>query len=218
MNEAFWHERWARNEIGFHLNEVNPYLLRYWPSLGLPGRARVLVPLCGKSLDMAWLLGQGFAVLGVELSEKAVRAFFDEQGLVPEVEPAGAFLRFRAGALEILCGDIFALTAEQVSGCTAVYDRAALIALPPDARARYAGHLGELLQAPARQLLITIEYPQEQMDGPPFCVAEAEVSSLYGPGWQITRLLREDVLQQNRKFLERGLGRLEECVYRLERR
>lgn len=80
MNEAFWHERWARNEIGFHLGEVNPYLLRHWPSLALPNGARVLVPLCGKSLDMAWLVEQGFTVVGVELSEKAVRAFLTSNG------------------------------------------------------------------------------------------------------------------------------------------
>ena len=58
MDEAFWQRRWARNEIGFHLNEVNPYLRRHWPSLKLAQGARVLVPLCGKSLDMAWLADQ----------------------------------------------------------------------------------------------------------------------------------------------------------------
>lgn len=218
MNEAFWHERWARNEIGFHLGEVNPYLLRHWPSLALPNGARVLVPLCGKSLDVAWLVEQGFAVVGVELSEKAVRAFFDEQRLVPQVERRGAFQRFVAGRLEILCGDVFALGAAELEGCVAIYDRAALIALPLALRQRYVDHLTSLMPTGAELLLVTVEYDQAEMSGPPFSVPQQEVVQLYAGRWQLELLARHDVLQQNWKFLQRGLSRLEECVYRMRRR
>ena len=112
MHEDFWQARWARNEIGFHLREVNPYLQRHWPELGLVPGAQVLVPLCGKSLDMAWLAEQGYRVLGVELAESAVIAFFAEQELTPQRSISyGAFRRYRAGAVELLCGDFFALQA-----------------------------------------------------------------------------------------------------------
>mgnify|MGYP006186955445 CR=1 FL=1 len=137
MHEDFWQERWARNEIGFHLREVNPYLQRHWPDLGLAAGAQVLVPLCGKSLDMAWLAGQGYRVLGVELAESAVIAFFAEQELTPEVDQYGAFRRYRAGAVELLCGDFFALQAADVAACAGLYDRAALIALPQEMRSSY---------------------------------------------------------------------------------
>ncbi len=180
MDAAFWHRRWHKAETAFHQTEVNPWLQRYFPPL-LDGPARVLVPLCGKSLDMLWLVARGCQVLGVELSEIAVQAFFDEQGLEPEICQQGAFQRYRAGALEIWCGDFFALTAADLAHCTHLYDRAALVALPPEMRRRYAAHLA-LLPAGCRGLLITLDYPQQQMEGPPFAVPEPEIRQLLA-GW-----------------------------------
>ena len=141
MQPEFWQDRWASNQIGFHQREVNPYLQRHWPVLGLPVVVKVLVPLCGKSLDLLWLAGQGHQVLGIELSQTAVEDFFSEQQLAPEVSDAGAFKVYRAGAIELWCGDFFALTARDVADCAALYDRAALIALPPPMRERYGAHL-----------------------------------------------------------------------------
>jgi len=135
MEPKFWQERWARNQIGFHLPEVNPYLLRYWPSLTLAQGAKVLVPLCGKSLDLMWLASNGYHVLGVELSEQAVDAFFREQNLTPRITWHGVFKVYQADLIEIWCGDFFALDAGALADCTALYDRAALIALPPLKRA-----------------------------------------------------------------------------------
>jgi thiopurine S-methyltransferase len=218
MHEEFWHARWARNEIGFHLGEVNPWLRRYWPALQLPPGSRVLVPLCGKSLDLAWLVAQGQQVLGVELSALAVEAFFAEQGLPCDVEVQGAFRRYRAGALQLWCGDFFALTAADVADCVALYDRAALIALPPALRQRYAGHLAAILPAACQGLLISLDYPAEEMDGPPFPVPESEVHALLGPGWEIEQLAQADVLAQNARFAERGLSALQESLYRLRKR
>ena len=134
MDEDFWQQRWARNEIGFHLNEVNPYLQQFWPALNVAPGAQVLVPLCGKSLDMLWLAEQGYRVLGVELAQAAVEAFFSEQGLVADIDQVGAFRRYRSGAIEVLCGDFFSLTAADLLECRALYDRAALIALPAPMR------------------------------------------------------------------------------------
>lgn len=217
MDEGFWQQRWARNEIGFHLKEVNPYLQRYWPTLPSNTGARVLVPLCGKSLDMAWLADQGFSVLGVELSERAVEDFFSERQLIADVTIQGAFKIYRSGALEIRCGDFFALSREDVANCQLLYDRAALIALPEAMRARYVAHLGRILLSGCQGLLITLDYDQAQMAGPPFAVGDAEVQQSLGPDWRIEQLERVDVLNGNWKYLQRGLTRLDELCYRLER-
>lgn len=219
MHEDFWQERWARNEIGFHLREVNPYLQRHWPDLGLAAGAQVLVPLCGKSLDMAWLAGLGYRVLGVELAESAVIAFFAEQELTPEVDQYGAFRRYRAGAVELLCGDFFALQAADVADCSGLYDRAALIALPEGMRERYAAHLAAILPSGCAGLLVTLDYPQAEMSGPPFAVDEALVAQLLTEQqWACELLEQADVLGQNWRFLQRGLTRLDERAYRLRKR
>lgn len=217
MNEEFWQERWARDEIGFHLKDVNPYLRRHWPALDVATGSAVLVPLCGKSLDLAWLAGQGLRVIGVELSEKAVEAFFVEHELEPEIVQRGEFKVYRSGAIELYCGDLFAMTAEDVQDCRALYDRAALIALPDEMRRRYVAHLTAILPAGCAALLVTLDYPQEQMDGPPFAISDALVHELYGAHWRVELLEEVDALQGNWKFIERGLNRLDERSYRLQR-
>ncbi|MCJ0972482.1 thiopurine S-methyltransferase [Pseudomonas sp. PS1] len=218
MDAGFWHRRWSRNEIGFHLNKVNPYLQSHWPGLELGLGARVLVPLCGKSLDMAWLAAQGFEVLGIELSEKAAADYYAEQGSQPEIDQRGAYRRFRAGGVEILCGDFFSLTTADVTGCAAFYDRAALIALPPDMRQRYVRHLAGLFASGGAGLLVTLDYEQSEMDGPPFAVSDGEVRQSLASDWEIRLLAQADVLDGNWKFLQRGLTRLDERCYHLIRR
>lgn len=217
MEEAFWQARWAQGQIGFHLQEVNPYLQQHWPSLSIAPGSQVLVPLCGKSLDMAWLAGQGLRVLGVELAERAVEDFFAEQGLQPEVEQQGVLRLYRAARVEIYCGDFFNVQAEHVAGCTALYDRAALIALPETMRARYVEHLAAILPGNCRGLLVSLEYAQEEMSGPPFSVSQAEIDARLSPYWQIELLARHDVLNENWRFLQRGLSSLHESIYRLQR-
>ena len=218
MQPEFWHKKWDSNQIGFHQPEVNAYLQRHWPALAIPAQARVLVPLCGKSLDLLWLAGQGHQVLGIELSEKAVEDFFGEQHLQPEVSEEGAFKVYRAGAIELWCGDVFALKADDVADCTALYDRAALIALPAAMREQYAAHLLSILPKGLQGLLITLDYDQAQMPGPPFAVPDAEVQRLLGNEWQIEKLEQQDVLGESWKFLQAGVTRLEERVYRVSSR
>jgi thiopurine S-methyltransferase len=216
MEPKFWQERWARNQIGFHLPEVNPYLQRHWAASAKG--ARVLVPLCGKSLDLMWLASQGSRVMGVELSEQAVEAFFSEQNLTPRVTERGAFKVYQADSIEIWCGDFFALDAEALADCTALYDRAALIALPPLMRAQYAEHLNACLRAGCQGLLITLDYDQTQKAGPPFAVTDDEVQVLLGSQWALEMLEERDILGESWKFTQAGGTRLEERVYRLIKR
>ncbi|AXP02195.1 thiopurine S-methyltransferase [Pseudomonas fluorescens] len=217
MEPEFWHKHWSSNQIGFHLPEVNPYLQRFWPQLGLAQGSRVLVPLCGKSLDLLWLAHQGYSVLGVELSEKAATDFFLEHELEPSVSEEGAFKVFRAEGVEIRCGDFFALSAADVADCAALYDRAALIALPVAMRERYAVHLQKIMPA-CVGLLITLDYNQDEMPGPPFSVGNDEVLRLLGNVWRLEVLQEQDVLGESWKFLQAGVKRLDERVYRISSR
>ena len=212
MEPSFWHQRWENNKIGFHLGQVNPYLVRYWPDLGLHAGSRVFVPLCGKSLDMLWLAEQGHDVIGVEISPIAVRAFFDENSLQPEVSQAGAFEIWSVDQITILLGDYFELQPAQLGEVEAVYDRASLIALPEEMREDYVEHLNALCPAMPR-LLITLDYDQARMDGPPFAVSQEEVRELYHDRSSLVMLEANDVLADNERFREQGLDRLVEAVW-----
>ena len=214
MEPAFWQKRWADNQIGFHQARVNPFLQEYWPQLQLAPGSRVLVTLCGKSLDLAWLAAQGHRVLGVELSRQAVEAFFREHGLQPQVAQQGAFEVWRSGDVELWCGDFFALRVEDVADCVALYDRAALIALPPHMRARYMRLLSQALPAGAG-LLLTLDYQQELLAGPPFSVADDEVRRGFA-GWQVEALDEQEVIGESPRFLEAGVKSLIERVYRVK--
>lgn len=218
MEPQFWHERWAINQIGFNQSEVNPYLQKFWPELNLKPGERVLVPLCGKTIDMRWLIQQGLNVVGVELSEKAVQDFFSEGGVEPRVEVRGQFKVYSVEACEIWCGDFFALKARDIGNCSALYDRAALIALPAEMRWRYVECLNRILPADCRGLLISLDYEQSEIAGPPFSVPEEEVMQLFSPEWRVKLIVDEDVLHKSRKFLEAGASRLIETAYRMFRR
>ena len=217
MQPEFWHDRWERNQIGFHLDKANAYLQRLWPTVGLEQGSRVLVPLCGKSLDLSWLAANGYEVLGIELSQTAVEQFFHEQQIKPDIRQQGAFTVYEAGPITLLCGDFFALTAEDVAQCRGLYDRAAIIALPPEMRETYVRHLGNILAQGCKGLLIALDYDQSQMSGPPFSVPDAEVQRLMAPDWSLETLEEADVLGQEWKFLKSGVTRLDERVYRLSK-
>lgn len=218
MDPGFWRQRWQDNEIGFHQAEPTPLLQKHWPAVGAPAGGKVFVPLAGKSLDMLWFAAQGHRVLGVELSPLAVTQFFDEHALQPEIFETRYGTHHRAGDIELICGDAFALDAAILADCSAVFDRAALIALPPALRERYVGELHPRLPAECRGLLITLEYPQHEKAGPPFSVAEAEVRERYGPEWSVELLERRDILASQPRFVEEGVTALDTCVYRLSRR
>ena len=217
MQAEFWLQRWREGRTGFHCEETSPLLQAHWPSLALPAGSRVFVPLAGKSRDMLWLASQGYRVLAVELSPLAVEQFFNENDLHPTMTESSAGRHYAAGPIEIVCGDFFDIDNQTVSDCAAVYDRAALIALPAEMRRRYAARLSDMLASRSRMLLVTLEYTQSEMDGPPFSVVAGEVRSLYAQGWQITQLEQRDILSEQPDLAARGLSALRTTVYRLQR-
>ena len=215
MQHDFWHQRWELNQIGFHCDEVNPYLQRFWPTLTIGPGSRVFVPLCGKSRDLLWLLAQGYTVAGVELSPTAVAAFFAENHLQPTVRRQGKFLVYEVDGLQVFCGDFFELSAVELGPIAAIYDRAALVALPPEMRLDYVAHLSTLLEPEQQILLVCFDYAQHEMPGPPFSVPDQEIELLYGHWCQIDLLTSDDALHREPHFKARGLARLSELVYRL---
>ena len=177
MEPEFWHARWKEGRTGFHEGKPNVFLARHDDVLG--PHTTVLVPLAGKSVDMLHLAGLGHQVLGVELSEQAVTDFFNDNGLDATTTQVGAYDVWTAGPITVLVGDFFALTPDFMAGVTALYDRAAIVALPSEMRERYAAHLRALMPAGATGLVVTFDYPQDLMDGPPFAVTSAELRKLY---------------------------------------
>jgi len=217
MDANFWKQRWQEGQIGFHRTEVMPLLQAHWAALSLPPGSRVLVPLAGKSLDMHWLAAQGHRVLGVELSPLAVQQFFDEAGLQPRQHRSRYGEHFIAGPVEIIQGDAFDLDAALLADVAGLYDRAALIALPPPLRQHYRDTVYAALPGGCQGLLITLEYPQAEKSGPPFSVEAREVGQLFAAPWQADLLERRDILGQEPRFRAEGVTALATAVYRLRK-
>jgi len=192
METSFWRQKWENNEIAFHQSEANPLLVKYFTELSLAKGRRVFVPFCGKTLDIPWLLSNGYRVAGAELSKIAVEQLFAELGVEPRISRVGAADRYSAENIEIFVGDIFDLSSETLGSIDAIYDRAALVALPEEMRIRYTAHLTEITNR-APQLLITFEYDQSAMEGPPFSVSNEEVNELYGASYDLTLIASTDV-------------------------
>ncbi|MFC7053096.1 thiopurine S-methyltransferase [Hansschlegelia quercus] len=192
MDADFWRARWREGRLGWHRADVNPLLARHLPALGLAPGARIFMPLCGKSRDIHWLLGEGFCVAGCELVETAVEQLFEELGVAPTIEDRGRLKLYRAEGVDIVVGDIFDLDAETLGRVEAVYDRAALVALPPETRKRYAAHVAAAT-ACAPQILVTYVYDQSLIGGPPFSVTDEEVRALYAGAYDVTLLESADV-------------------------
>ena len=213
MNNEFWLQRWQENKIGFHKSGVNPLLEQFLPQVSAkPGRT--LLPLCGKSQDLAWFLAQGHQVVGVDISEIAARSFSREQGIPFNVFNEPPFTVFRGERITYYVGDFFNFKADR-GQFDLVYDRAALIALPPNKRLEYVRDLKSLLAPGGAMLLISLEYDSRKMEGPPFSVPESEVRSLF-LDFTIDKLHEHDCLDEEARFKERGLDWMKEVVYRIK--
>jgi thiopurine S-methyltransferase len=217
LEPEFWHERWRAGQIAFHQSTVDRYLSRYWPELGLASDSRVFVPLCGKSLDLLWLLERGHGVTGIELSAVALESFCMEHGIPAKRRLVDGFDVYESVNLQLYRGDFFTLTPELLGPAAAVYDRAALISWRPELRAAYVDHATALTSPGTQTLLVTLEYAQAQMKGPPFSVVADEVERLYARNHAIQQLSRQDILASEPRFRARGVTALDEVCYRLTR-
>jgi thiopurine S-methyltransferase len=192
MDGSFWHRKWERNEIAFHEREANPLLVTYFDDLSLPEGSRVFLPLCGKTLDIHWLLSHGYRVAGSELSKIAVEQLFSELGVEPDVTVIGQVSRYSSNNIDIFVGDIFSSSRSVLGRIDAIYDRVALVALSEPLRDRYAAHLIEITDR-APQLLISYDYDQRLLDGPQFAVSNEEVGRHYRDSYDLKLLAREDI-------------------------
>ena len=217
VDKQHWLDRWRENRIGFHEAGVNRHLQACLPNLGLAAGSCVFMPLCGKAHDIAWLAAQGFEVIGIELSELAIEAFFEEQSLAFERFDSDRFGVYEAERITLLQGDFFDLRNDDLGACSFVYDRAALIAMSASERPRYYRHMLSITPAVAGMLLITMDYEQSEMQGPPFAVPDAEIRRYYEETFSITLLHCEDIIDERPRWRQAGLSKLVESVYRLDR-
>ncbi|MGB3397091.1 MAG: thiopurine S-methyltransferase [Nitrospira sp.] len=192
MDAQFWHDRWAKNEIGFHKSEANPFLVKYVHELALNKGNRVFLPLCGKTLDIPWLLSNGYRIVGSELSAIAIDQLFSSLGVTPTITKNGRIAHYYANNIDIFVGDLFDVTRTMLGPVDAIYDRAALVALPDTIRSRYTAHLTDITNH-APQLLICYEYDQRAAEGPPFSISHEEVRRHYADQYQLTLLTSEEV-------------------------
>ncbi|TAN05528.1 MAG: thiopurine S-methyltransferase [Rhodanobacteraceae bacterium] len=222
MNAEYWLQRWREGRTGWHHDKVMPLLEKHWPTLNVPRGARVLVPLCGKSLDMLWLAQQGLQVLGVDLSPVALETFLTDNQLHARGRAQAGSTHYEVtnppgGGIELVNGDVFSVAGAVLGACHAFYDRAALIALPAADRERLAGEVYATLAPAARGLLITLDYPEGEMQGPPFSVDESEVHRLFDARWTVRQLERRDILASQPSFRDNGVSALHTAVYALLR-
>jgi len=217
-DNQLWLQSWRDKQIDFHQLKVNPLLARFWPGLKLARGSRVFVPLCGKSLDMLWLAGQGCQVIGVELSPIAVRDFFRENGLQPSKRRVGKFSLWEAGAISILCGDYFSLNKSDLGQIDTVYDRAALTALPEETRRLYVAHSKRIVPETAEVFLLTIEDAEEDETLKQALGVGEEIKRLYEQDFDIDLAHVESVFESDPESSDHTPMRVEYKVYRLSSR
>lgn len=218
MQPNFWHDKWDTQQIGFHLSAVNPLLIQYWSQLRLTAATQVFVPLCGKSLDMCFLAEQGHDVVACELNDLAVSQFYQENNLPYTVDKIGEHQRYHTEQITIYQGDIFTMHADELVKITAFYDRAALIAWPEEMRLNYVKQLASLLPIGSVGLLISLDYPQAELNGPPFAVSNDWVMTNMSNEFEIECLATNDVLSDNPRFVKKQVSWLTESVYKLTRK
>ena len=211
-----WESRWQENRIGFHLKEINPYLIQYSDQLLHQNPDRVFVPLCGKSLDLSWLSKKTNKIVGVELVSKAVQDFFAENNIPFLINQEATLKKYTSNSIDIYHGDFFELNPEHTFSFKAIYDRASIVAIEKLERRKYVDHLISFLDPAGRILLITLEYNQNQMKGPPYSVPGEEIESLFSPLGSLKLLETCDVLDD--RFRKKGLTQLLEHVFLIEKK
>jgi thiopurine S-methyltransferase len=214
---ADWLKFWENNETNWHGDRITQELVEYFELFALETRDKVFVPLCGKSLDMIYIMNQGFSVVGVEISEIGVRQFFSENNLTYKITKVDDFDLYSSENLEIYCGDFFSLTSKHLNNVKAVLDSKSLIALEPDLRQKYAKHLNDIISLGVRILLVTLQYPQHQMSGPPFSVDESEVESLFSMAFESRKLKSFNDIENGSKLVRAGVDFINNAAYCLRK-
>jgi thiopurine S-methyltransferase len=214
---ADWLKFWENNETNWHGDRITQELVEYFELFELEPRDKVFVPLCGKSLDMLYIMNQGFSVVGVEISEIGVRQFFSENNLAYKITKVDDFDLYSTENLEIYCGDFFALTSKHLNNVKSVFDRKSLIALEPEVRQKYVKHLNDIISLGARILLVTLQYPQYQMSGPPFSVDKSEVESLFSMAFESRELRSFNDIENESKLTRAGVNYINNAAYYLRK-
>lgn len=221
MEAEFWLDRWRDGRIGFHEKKVNSRLKKLWPTLNVKKSGRVLVPLCGKTLDMLWLHENGYEVVGVELSLDALQQFFEDNGLTYSTSTqAGNIILQGTGSatgISLIQADLFSLNSSDVGLISSVYDRASLVAMPPKLRGKYSEAIARLVPKGAPGLLISMSYDQNEMTGPPFSVPDSDVRAALSDSFEITEIGQSGGPEIRGSLADRGVSTLEERVYSLRR-
>ena len=217
VDNKHWLDRWQEDRIGFHEASVNRHLQNWFPGLAPAPGSGVFLPLCGKAVDIHWIAGQGFEVVGIELSSIAIEAFFAENSLDFERVETDRFAQYKSANITLLQGDFFDLKQDDLNNCQLVYDRAALIALERHDRPRYYDHMLSILPASCDMLLISLEYDQTEMQGPPFSVPSEEIIQRYRDAFSIHTLETSNIIDERPRWRKVGLSALQESVFSLTR-
>jgi thiopurine S-methyltransferase len=216
MEISYWQSRWRKDKTGWHMNHVFEPLKKYWPRLNLDSNSTVLVPLCGKSLDVNWLADCGHRVIGVDVSDRALQRIMHRGDASFKKSTQGSFIRYQSPRIELWCGDMLTLKKSWLPVIDAIYDKAALIALPPETRKTYVNHLASLIEPHTQIFLNTFEYNQHEMTGPPFAVHPNEINRLFRQKFTIECLEQHSLFDELSNFQRRGLSSyLVEKIYRL---
>ena len=217
VDNKHWLDRWQEDRIGFHEANVNRHLQNWFPRLAPAPGSGIFLPLCGKAIDIHWIARQGFEVVGIELSSIAIEAFFAENSLDFERVETDRFAEYKSENITLLQGDFFDLKHDNLSNCQLVYDRAALIALERHDRPRYYDHMLSILPASCDMLLISLEYDQTEMQGPPFSVPTEEIIQRYRDTFSIHTLETSNIIDERPRWRKVGLSALQETVFSLTR-
>lgn len=218
MDNTYWLNKWKKSDTKFDQDVPNQYLVRYLENLNLPSGSRIFVPLCGKSIDMFWLLHQGFKVVGIELSPIACEGFFKQYGLAYKQTKINKLVKYEGEKIILYAGDYFALNKDELGTINAIYDRASLIALPEQLRGPYVELLFKLIEPNTQILLLAISYDQNEMQGPPFSVNEAEVKKLFNKHACIEKLVDIKNSEIPQHLAAKGLTKASEQIYHITKK
>jgi|TARA_B110000238_G_scaffold191472_1_gene225717 thiopurine S-methyltransferase len=203
-----WRDRWKDNRIGWHQELGNASLKKHWSPVNRS--CTVLVPLCGKSKDLVWLANLGHRVIGIEVSEIGARAFFLENNLIYKESTYKNLKIFEAINIQIsiYCGDYFDY---DLCDAEALYDRGSIVAIRPEIRSSYVHHMKSLLGQEAYKFIISLEYAEGFVEGPPYSIKPVEMLSYWSD--LIEKDSYNDIENSSPKFRKSGLNQVIETVW-----